>query len=518
MSTSTIFVNQRSSTARLGVSHDGAASWVKTFNSGTDYWVNGSWPDAGDIDVRNGQIVTVSTTGSAPGAVKSSDRGITWEAVYGPPAEYVNDVVHSGTRWLISINSWPSDGLFMWSDDATTWEYSTLPPEVAPGDHSPGPMAWTGQNFVSSFYGYGRNEPVQMLVSPDGKTFTTVIVPGTQPAAGKDSAVVNLAMRGRNGPLAAWYSLDPQGGPYANRYYTESFDHGLTWSAGELISLTNPVATGVMNFTGYYWCGDRWVSSEWNAPSLATSADGIVWTNTHPLPGGMPYVDGITVDADYAIYVSQGDWLIGGTTPNVAKLHSDFSTWELFSLPAEMLRVYSVQITAFPNPTRVRTLPYVTAGLRKPPSQRNPEFMAARQSRALQTMTPGSLGGRVTNASLTPVVGNSLTPSGGSQIADMIFSHPGNLVDGIWSPPYRVTVDSAKLTSVHATLGIVGTSATIADVSKNGTTFATVTIPAGTSSVDVPISEDVVVDDLVRAMITTPGAEAESLTIQVLTT
>lgn len=36
---------------------------------------------------------------------------------------------------------------------------------------------------------------------------------------------------------------------------------------------------------------------------------------------------------------------------------------------------------------------------RKAPSQRNPEYAVARMSRALQSMSPGSMGGRVANAS-----------------------------------------------------------------------------------------------------------------------
>lgn len=36
---------------------------------------------------------------------------------------------------------------------------------------------------------------------------------------------------------------------------------------------------------------------------------------------------------------------------------------------------------------------------RRPPSQRNPEFAVSRMSRAIQSMSPGSMGGRVANAS-----------------------------------------------------------------------------------------------------------------------
>lgn len=40
---------------------------------------------------------------------------------------------------------------------------------------------------------------------------------------------------------------------------------------------------------------------------------------------------------------------------------------------------------------------------RKPPSQRNPEYATTRMARALQSMSPGSMGGRVANASPTSI-------------------------------------------------------------------------------------------------------------------
>lgn len=160
----------------------------------------------------------------------------------------------------------------------------------------------------------------------------------------------------------------------------------------------------------------------------------------------------------------------------------------------------------------------LTGGLRKPPSQRNMEFASVRQMRALQIMTPGSMAGRVANASL--IAQNTEFTAAGttSQISDMIFSHAGEIVDGVWSSPYRVTVEAATLTSIHATLGSVGSTSTTVQVSLNGTTFVTVTIPPGASVADVEISEDVVVDDLVRVMAFAVGTGAQSLTIQLMTT
>lgn len=54
----------------------------------------------------------------------------------------------------------------------------------------------------------------------------------------------------------------------------------------------------------------------------------------------------------------------------------------------------------------------ISGGSRKPPSQRNPEHKEALQSRALQSMSPGTLGGRFANAS--PVSASSTPPASGA--------------------------------------------------------------------------------------------------------
>ena len=47
---------------------------------------------------------------------------------------------------------------------------------------------------------------------------------------------------------------------------------------------------------------------------------------------------------------------------------------------------------------------------RKPPSQRNPEYAVARMSRALQSMSPGTMSGRLANASPTSFKSSAAAP------------------------------------------------------------------------------------------------------------
>lgn len=161
----------------------------------------------------------------------------------------------------------------------------------------------------------------------------------------------------------------------------------------------------------------------------------------------------------------------------------------------------------------------VTAGIRKPPSQRNPEFNVGRQKRAIESMAPGSMGGRVTNASRT--AGTIAAATGGTEstldaTAYITFRSSDALTVGD-STPYRV-VGAQKLASqISLSLGTAGSTATTVVVKKNGVAFATLTANAAATSQTVSTTEVLMPGDVIYATITSVGAGASQLTVQVKT-
>lgn len=64
-------------------------------------------------------------------------------------------------------------------------------------------------------------------------------------------------------------------------------------------------------------------------------------------------------------------------------------------------------------------------------------------------------------------------------VETVMFSYAGTLTTGT-SPPARI-LPGGILTVLAVTLGTAGTSSTVIDVERNGTTVATVTVPSGTT-------------------------------------
>lgn len=158
-----------------------------------------------------------------------------------------------------------------------------------------------------------------------------------------------------------------------------------------------------------------------------------------------------------------------------------------------------------------------TAGLRKPPSQRNPEHADQRQHRAIQSMLPGSMGGRVANAEpsrATSAVAGATSGGAGTAPLELVASFSGDLVAGTASEPLRVVQESVVAKSVYATLGDIGLTNTVVTVTKNGTTIATLTINANEALASAAIAEALVATDAIRFIVTTAGADAGNLTVQ----
>lgn len=119
----------------------------------------------------------------------------------------------------------------------------------------------------------------------------------------------------------------------------------------------------------------------------------------------------------------------------------------------------------------------LTTGLRKPPSQRDPEYVTLRHSRSLQSMSPGTATGRVANASPTEYLPSAVsafaTPDlspGGTSDGGYIWSNFGALVArGGSHRLYAESTFSPTLIRVAVATAPVGQSVKI-DVKKNLTT------------------------------------------------
>lgn len=159
-----------------------------------------------------------------------------------------------------------------------------------------------------------------------------------------------------------------------------------------------------------------------------------------------------------------------------------------------------------------------TAGVRKPPSQRNPEHAQQRQQRAMQSMIPGSLGGRVANAEPTPmgsVTVTSSTGGSGPPVLEFVASFPGQLVTGTKSTPMRVMEETAVIGDVYATLGDAGTSTTVVELTLNDTPLGSLTFGSGQTMKSMSVTQALVQGDVLMFTVTTAGLDAADLTAQV---
>lgn len=128
---------------------------------------------------------------------------------------------------------------------------------------------------------------------------------------------------------------------------------------------------------------------------------------------------------------------------------------------------------------------------------------------AIESMIPGTVGGRVAGAS---PVRHTPTSLGGSPPSPVQFSLPGSVtasLSGPWMPDEDMT-----LVSVRALLGTAGTSSTVVTVYVNGSSVGTVTLASGATSAQADIYVELVRNtDVVTLGVTTAGAGAAMLTV-----
>lgn len=94
----------------------------------------------------------------------------------------------------------------------------------------------------------------------------------------------------------------------------------------------------------------------------------------------------------------------------------------------------------------------------------------------------------------------------------IIFSYAGALVDGTTSPPIR-TIRGGILAVLVVMLGTAGSTDTIILVERNGTTVATVTVPASTEAYEAEVGARFLADsDALTLTIDTAGTGAADMT------
>lgn len=94
---------------------------------------------------------------------------------------------------------------------------------------------------------------------------------------------------------------------------------------------------------------------------------------------------------------------------------------------------------------------------------------------------------------------------------EIIFSYAGTLAAST-SPPVRVW-RGGNLAVVAVTLGTAGSTSTVLDVQRNGTTIGTITVPSSTTIYNGTVSGRFVADsDTLALAITTAGTGAADMT------
>jgi hypothetical protein len=137
-------------------------------------------------------------------------------------------------------------------------------------------------------------------------------------------------------------------------------------------------------------------------------------------------------------------------------------------------------------------------------------------NRALLSMVPGTMGGRMAQAQ--PVQTKSRQQDGIGETAEAIFSYPGEVTAGEESPPYLNRIPKADLDTIMA--GTISTTSgpTVVEVMIQGVTVATVTIPAGARKTGETVVEDVPIEygEQITVKATTVGGGLLGLVVQVL--
>lgn len=131
---------------------------------------------------------------------------------------------------------------------------------------------------------------------------------------------------------------------------------------------------------------------------------------------------------------------------------------------------------------------------------------------SIESMIPGTVGGRVANASPVRRSVDAERPSGAASRPSVVFSLPGSVAASTSGP--WVADAGTTLVSVRALLGTAGSSSTTVVVKVNGTSVGTVTLASGDTSERADINAALVADtDVVTMAVTAAGTGAADLTV-----
>lgn len=104
----------------------------------------------------------------------------------------------------------------------------------------------------------------------------------------------------------------------------------------------------------------------------------------------------------------------------------------------------------------------------------------------------------------------------GNELFPWPFSHPGLLVPGAVSVPWTIH-DRLEIAEVSLALGSSGSEDTSVEVTVNGVTAFTVTIPAGDTVHVEPVSCFVVPGDTVNLVLASVGTDAANVAVIIYT-
>lgn len=139
-----------------------------------------------------------------------------------------------------------------------------------------------------------------------------------------------------------------------------------------------------------------------------------------------------------------------------------------------------------------------------------------RLSRAQQSMAPGTLGGRIAQA--TPATRRRPTDPGGGDSVQAVFSTASSPVVGEESPPYFNHTALATVGTILLSTRSVTTGASTCEVMVGGTVVATLTWPAGERVAELTPDADISLEygDLLTVRFPVVGAGLDGATVQIL--
>lgn len=150
-----------------------------------------------------------------------------------------------------------------------------------------------------------------------------------------------------------------------------------------------------------------------------------------------------------------------------------------------------------------------------PDAWRPKQSATERIGRAVQSLIPGSMSGRIANAQL--VGEESRQQPGSGETTEAIFSYSGTPT-GAESPPYYNRVANVDMGSVIVSTRSNPSSPTNVDVMVNGSVVASVNLPSGNNAENELLVEDVVVEygQQISVKCSSIGSGLSGLTVQVL--